>query len=116
MQRKRSKTTRAANSEERQFMAYTKTCACIVCGKPGPSIVDHCLGSTFKHLKQLCGPWFIIPLCERCDSFKSVPHGNIPRFVEMAGKRLYELWEKHIVKSPFKAPPEVHIAIVDWGR
>lgn len=120
MQRKPTKNTRGPNADEKRFMQYTKECSCIVCGQIGPSIVDHCLGATFKHNKILLGHWFIIPLCPICDSFKSVPNGSIARFIDMCCLRLCDLWHKHqanyIKDTGIYPPQDVYDAVMDWGR
>ena len=127
MQRPRSKTTNHANAKERRFAKHTKECDCIVCGQPGPSIVDHALGATFKHNKVHAGHWYLLPLCYSCDKFKSTPNGSTARFIDMTGKRLCDLWSSHIenLKSlklnglcdDVDLPPQdVYDAIMDWGR
>lgn len=121
MQRKATKNTRGPNADEKAFMAYTKECRCIVCGHVGPSIVDHALGSTFKHRKTLVGHWFLLPLCSVCDGFKSAPNGSTSKFIEMCGMQLCELWDEHqqsFEESQFdiSVPCEVRFAIMDWGR
>lgn len=110
MQRKPTKNTRGANSEEKRFMAYTKECSCIVCGNDGPSIVDHAMGATFKHNKVLIGHWFVIPLCLACDNVKT--RGSRRGFENQFGS-LSALWVKHVGNSDFEPPEEVFDAIVD---
>lgn len=113
MQRKPTKNTRVPNAAERSFQAWTKDCDCIVCGNPGPSIVDHCFGATFKHMKVLIGHWFVIPLCVECDNVKT--HGSNKVFREMFDSCSY-LWDKHHMRCPCIVPDEVIQAIDDWGK
>lgn len=94
MQRKQSKTTRGPNAAEKRFQAYTKTSDCIVCGNPGPSIVDHCYGSICKENKILIGHWWVIPMCVNCDKMKSL--GSTRGFISLIGKRLKVLWASHL--------------------
>jgi hypothetical protein len=119
MQRKATKTTRGPNAEEQRFQAFCKESDCSVCGNPGPSIVHHCEGSTFKHNKVLVGHWFTIPLCETCDDV--ITKGSRRAFREKFGPQSH-IWNGVMVdyqceKENFLIIPlEVHQAIMDWGR
>jgi hypothetical protein len=116
MRRKSTKTTRGPDKAEKEFMRATKVSPCVVCGARPPSIVDHCLGSTFKNKKVLVGHWFVIPLCYACDKFKSTPNGSVSRFIDMSGHRLCDLWEKHVESVGSEPPEEVRDSIMSWGR
>jgi hypothetical protein len=77
MNRKPSKNRngRGPNSAEKAFQGWLKNQPCVWCGNEGPSIVDHCKGSTFGHNKVHIGHWFCIPQCVECDTKKTV-HGR----------------------------------------
>ena len=118
MQRRATKNTRMGNSEEKRFHAFTKESDCIVCGNPAPSIVHHCMGSTYKHNKQLIGHWFVIPLCQMCDDV--VTHGSRRKFkdeFDLQG----DYWQKHHANYAFQninyiAPLEIIESIRDCGE
>jgi hypothetical protein len=112
MQRKPTKNTRGPNAEEKRFMAYTKESDCIACNHPGPSIVHHCEGATFRHNKVLIGHAFVIPLCQSCDDV--ITQGSRKKFREEFGPQSM-LWHKHLDNSPFAPPGEVYHAIMDYG-
>lgn len=116
MQRKPTRQSRGANADEKRFMAYTKESSCIACGNPGPSIVDHCMGSSFKikHNLQtvLVGHWLIIPLCLDCDSITT--RGSRRAFREEFGPQS-TLWMRHCDSGPLDPPGEVRAAIEAWG-
>ena len=114
MYRRSSQNTRNANAEEKRWHAWLKEQPCCQCHKPGPSIVEHCVGSTFKHQKQLIGHLFCIPLCSWCDSIKT--RGGRPRYWKMFGERMCESWKRVIDDSPFEPPPRAAAAIMDWNR
>lgn len=117
MQRKATKNTRGPNHQERKFQGWLKEQPCCVCNKPGPSIVDHCQGSTFKHNKMLIGHWFCIPLCPQCDAVHTL--GSEKAFREKFGLQS-EFWRQveneYTEQTGERAPPEVYAAIIDWGR
>ncbi len=113
MQRKATKNTRAANADEKRFHAITKNSDCIVCGNPSPSIVNHCWGATFKHLKVLVGHWFVIPLCLECDNV--ITHGSRRGFSERFGTQS-SLWGSHIKNTAVEPPFEVVESIKDWNQ
>lgn len=118
MQRRATKTTRGANADEKRFMAWVKDLRCCVCGAPGPSIVDHMYGATFKHNKVLVGHWSLLPYCQECDTVKTI-HGR-KAHDEYAGFTQAELWDIQITSYTLDqqrpVPFEVIQAIVDWGR
>lgn len=113
MRRKSTRQSRSANAEEKRFHAFTKESDCICCGMPGPSIIDHCMGSTFKTSKVLVGHWFVLPLCLECDNVTT--RGSKKAFREAFGSQT-ELWLNHIDNSPFEPPEEVVAAIEAWDR
>jgi len=118
MQRKATKNTRGPNADEKRFHGWVKERPCAVCGLPGPSIVDHAEGATFKHNKTLVGHWFVVPLCEAHDKIKT--RGSRRGFKDMFGPHS-ELWEKEIGayladSDMHSVPSDVHLAIIDWGR
>lgn len=113
MQRKPTRQTRGPNSKEVSFHVYTKESDCITCGNPGPSIVHHCEGATFKHNKVLCGHWFVIPLCLICDDV--ITQGSRRAFRERFGAQS-ELWRIHVLTNAASPPEDVMISILDWNK
>lgn len=116
MQRKASKNTRLANAAEKRFHAYTKESDCICCGNPGPSIVHHCEGATFKHNKVLIGHWFVIPLCLECDDV--ITQGSRKAFRAQFGPQS-SLWFKHVplvMLQTTDLPKLVVNAIGAWAK
>lgn len=111
MQRKATNKTRGPTAEEIRFGKITKDCDCIVCGSPGPSIVDHCRGSTFRNLKTLIGHWFILPLCPVCDKWHT--KGSVRRFENESGNQQAVWWSIHIIKNSVVVPDDVLMAIED---
>lgn len=61
MQRKATKQSRAANSDEKAFMSWLKERPCCITGEIGVQ-VHHCVGSAVKHNKVHVGHAFCIPL------------------------------------------------------
>ena len=114
MRRATKRSTRAANAEEKRFMAWVKQQPCIQCQRPGPSIADHLYGSAFIHNKVLIGHWAIIPLCIECDAVKT--RGNHRYYQEMFGETQADSWVRLVLYSPFEPPQELIDAIEDWGR
>ncbi len=116
MQRKATKNTRAANADEKRFIAFVKECDCITCRNPGPSIVDHMYGSTFKQKKILIGMWALLPYCPVCDEVKTT-QGRAAHN-RLFGKTQAELFNYflQIVPSNLMPPDDVVWAIADWGR
>ncbi len=117
MNRKPTRQSRSANAEEKRFQSYTKDADCICCGKPGPSIIDHCMGSSFKikHNLQsvLVGHWLVLPLCLDCD--KITTSGSKRAFREAFGSQSV-LWARHVENSRFRPSDEVLNAIREWGK
>lgn len=116
MMRKPTKNTRGPNAAEKRFMQWIKEQPCCNCGHPGPSIVDHCEGSTFRHMKVLVGHWFLIPLCVLCDKFKTL--GNHRAQKKNFKRTNSDLWCGLVQHYPNKdeIPPEVYEAISKWRR
>lgn len=118
MQRRASKNTRLANSQEKAFMVWTKEQPCCICGAPGPSIVDHMYGSTFKHNKVLIGMWALLPYCFECDKVKT--NGSHFAHLKEFACTQADLWESshldYSIDTGQKAPTEACQAIMDWGR
>lgn len=113
MQRKPTRNTRGPNAEEKRFQAWLKEHDCVWCGDEGPSIVDHCRGATFKHLKTLCGHMFCLSNCVTCDTQKTI-HGK--RLGNEAAK-----WEDVIIEyletvNGATCCDDVFYAIANWGR
>lgn len=113
MQRKPTKTTRGANAEEKRFMAWVKEQPCCCCGMPGPSIVDHAMGATYKHNKVLIGHWYLLPLCYLCDQVKT--QGSRRGFREAFGP-MADLWlgvaDRYNLEG-HEIPNDIGLAIVD---
>lgn len=117
MQRKPTKNTRGPNAEEKRFQAWLKQRPCCVTGKPGPSIVHHCEGATFKHNKVLVGHWFCIPLSQEADDL--VTNRSRKAFREFYGPQSH-LWSleafEYFSDTAINVPDEVTNSILDWGR
>jgi len=112
MQRKPTKNTRGPNAAEKRFQGWLKEQPCVWCGMPGPSIVDHARGATFKHNKTLIGHWFCLPACVRCDHEKTVKGKRQGNEVEA----WYRLVMGYELETGYRCPDEVVIAILDFGR
>ena len=112
MQRKATKNTRGRNAEEKRFQGWLKEHDCVWCGNPGPSIVDHCRGATFKHNKILAGHWFCLPCCVQCDTQKTI-HGK--RLGNEAEKWM-DLESEYSDTKGQHAPNKVYAAIQNFGK
>lgn len=115
MQRKPTKTTRGPSACEKRFHSWVKEHECIVTGAPGPSILHHCEGATFKHNKTLIGHWFVLPLCKEVDDVVTL--GSRKAFREKFGPQS-RLWLKLIREYPLfrEIPISVYTAIRECGR
>lgn len=116
MRRKATKNTRAANAEEKRFMLWVKEQPCCECGN-SPVIVDHMYSSTFRHNKVLIGHWALLPLCESCDSVKTL--GSHNAYTDKFGHTQAQAWEammQESVELTQLVPIEVYNSIMDWGR
>lgn len=119
MNRKPTKNTRGPNADEKRYVTWIKQekITCCACERISPLIAHHCEGATFKHNKVLIGHWFVIGLCELCDSI--VTFGSRREFRNRFGSQA-ELWLKCIDAYRFDkglSPPEdVKSAIMDWAK
>lgn len=112
MQRKATKQTRGPNAAEKRFQGWLKDHSCVWCGNPGPGIVDHAKGATFRHNKTLVGHWFCLPVCYECDKKKTVGgqrHGN-------EAQAWIELECEYAMETGDGAAYEVISAIKDWNK
>ena len=118
VQRKATKTTRAANSLEKQFQGWIKGRPCGYCGCCGPSIGDHARGATFKHNKTLIGHFFVTPKCQRCDRYKTL--GNHREHYARTGLTESSVWlseiEVFIEETGADVPEDVIAAIEDFSE
>lgn len=112
MQRKPTKNTRGPNAEEKRFQGWLKVQDCVWCGYPGPSIVDHARGATFKHNKVLVGHWFCLPVCVVCDHEKTI--GGKRQGNESQAWSGVEL--EYQFETGMTAPDDVATAIEDWNK
>ena len=114
MKRKATKTTRGPNALEKAFQGWLKEQPCATCNKPGPSIVNHAMGSTYKHNKTLIGHIFCNSLCEFCDSIITL--GSRRSFINRFGLQS-DIWRlqayKFIAQTSSNIPEEVMDAIMD---
>ena len=90
---------------------------CVACGMYGvPIIAHHCEGAAFKRkvdmVTVLLGPWFLLPLCQRCDDI--VTHQSRRAFREKFGYQWF-MWRNLIGEFPEKVPEEVFKGIVESG-
>ena len=108
MQRPKGK-TRHANAEEKRYQGWLKEHPCVMCGQPGPSIVEHCRGSTFRQSKELVGHWYCISLCPTCDSGHKKGNYRLHNgdYVSMS-----ELWYGQVIGYSEQPPDEVVAAIM----
>lgn len=116
MQRKPTSNTRGPNAIEKRFQTYTKESDCIVCGNPGPSIVDHVMGATYRDQKTLIGHLFVIPLCMECDTVKT--QGSRRGFCQAFGVTFSDLWLRHAINYQDSAElPEREVQVIaDCGK
>ena len=116
MQRKATKkSTRAANANEKRFMAWVKQQPCIECGSEGV-IADHMYGSAFIHNKVLVGHWALLPLCCACDQVKTL--GSHNAYLKKFGRTQAEAWSCLIDMTEWfsEIPNDAYAAIRDWGK
>lgn len=118
MRRKATKNTRGPSADERAYMAWCKQQPCCICGAPGPSIVDHMYGSTFRHNKVLIGMWALLPYCQVCDSVKT--QGSHRAHLKTFGISQADIWatahKRFEMETNRMVPFHVVSAIADWGR
>lgn len=111
MQRKPTKNTRGPNAEEKRFQGWVKEQPCCWCGSESGSIVDHVMGSTFRHNKTLIGHWFVLPNCAECDYKKTELGQKLGDYAE----KWSEVEARYQVDGYRGAPDEVWIVIEQWG-
>lgn len=115
MQRKSTKNTRGANTDEKRFQAWLKTQKCCVAGQ-GVVEVHHCKGATFKHNKELIGHWFCIPLSQ---SAHRAYHSGSKTWREVYGNQCdhwHDMHYKYKNETGLSAPNSVLNAIMDYGK
>lgn len=112
MQRRATKNTRGPNAAEKAFQGWVKHQPCCWCHSESGSIVDHCRGSTWRHLKTLCGHWFCLAQCLTCDTNKTI-HGKRCGNESKAWLKTMENYESETGITP---PYDVKFAITDWNR
>lgn len=113
MQRKRSKSTRQANTAEKKFIVWMKHKDCSYCGNPGPSRYDHCAGSAAKiklnFSSVLIGPFFGLAECACCANMTH--HEKYDAF----GPH-HKIWLREVEDYPEDIPLEVIDGIIEYGR
>ena len=116
MQRPKTDNTRLEIAPEKRFKIWTKQESCCICWCPGPGIVDHCEGSTFRHNKVLIGMWFLLPYCYEHDLVKT--QGGRAAHFKAFGFNQSQLWLVKIDSYPSKdeIPLEVIQSIRSWNR
>ena len=112
MQRKPTKNTRGPNAEEKRFHAWVKQQPCCWCGSESGSIVDHVMGSTFRHNKTLIGHWFVLPNCAECD-YKKTELGQKLGDYAKAWHTIIVEYENE--RDNEELPIEVFDSIMSWG-
>ena len=118
MQRRATKQSRGANSDERKFMAWIKERGiCAACGNRGHVVCHHLYGSAAKIkvdlITVLIGHSAVIGLCQCCDNI--VTRGSRRKFVDEFGPQ-NALWALQYKDSPVKFPPAVVQGIMDYER
>ena len=116
MQRKATKNTRGPSAEEKRFQGWLKEQPCAITGEIGVH-VHHCVGSSYKHNKELIGHWFCIPLSPRAHSEY---HAGTKAWREKYGPQsLY--WVELLARctdeiNEITCPYQVEAAILDLGK
>jgi hypothetical protein len=118
MQRKSTRQSPAAGAAEKRHMQWIKDrCICAACGKPGPVINHHFLGSARKLyaglVRVLCGHWAVVGLCQRCDDL--VTFGSPKKLSDEYGA-VSDMWFRQIEEFPEEVPLNVMAAIGQWGK
>lgn len=111
MQRKPTKNTRGPNAEEKRFQGWVKQQPCCWCGSESGSIVDHVMGSTFRHNKTLIGHLFVLPNCAECD-YKKTELGQ--KLGDYSYKWITLQADYEHDRGAF-APSDAWAAIEQWG-
>lgn len=119
MQRAETRQSRGIRTNEKRRMEWLKERArCSGCGRSGPVINHHCVGSSAKIRVDLVpvmiGHAFVLGLCQRCDDL--VTKGSKRRLVETLGATQSELWLWQESLNPDPAPEVVIRAIALWGE
>lgn len=108
MQRRSTKQSRGANSQEKAFHRWAKDQGCVICFTDGPSILDHYQGSSkkmyFGIARVMVGHWLLLPLCPVCDGIKT--NGSLRAFNDQFGEWLSH-WMDFICNSPIDIPDNV---------
>jgi len=112
VQRRATKQSRGPNAEEKRFQGWLKEHECVWCGNPGPSIVDHCRGATFKHNKTHVGHWLCLSQCVTCDTGKTI-HGKRQGNESEAW---LDLCHEYEITTGATVPIDVICAIEDFNR
>jgi len=115
MQRKSSKQSRGANSEEKAFQAWLKEQPCAVTGNYGVH-VHHCAGSSYKHNKTLVGHWFCLPLSP---DMHAEYHAGTKAFKQNYGTQAMlwvDLMAKYVEDGNQSCQYEVELAIMNCGK
>jgi hypothetical protein len=118
MQRKPTPQSRGIRAVEKRHMHWIKNrCICAACGKPGPVINHHFLGSARKLPNGLervfCGHWAVVGLCQRCDDL--VTFGSPKKLSDQYGP-VSDMWFRQIEEFPEEVPLNVMAAIGQWGK
>lgn len=114
MQRKKGN-TRLANSDEKKFQGWLKEQVCCVTGEYGVQ-VHHCVGSSFKHNKELIGHLFCIPLSVEAhrdyhSRTKSWREENGPQWAKWSIQM-----QRYQAETGYEVPDMTALAILDLGK
>lgn len=117
MQRRATKQSRAANSDERRFIGWIKErCICAACGINAPVIAHHMAGSSAKIVvdfeRVIFGHWAVIGLCQCCDNL--VTRGSRRALTNSFGSQS-GLWLKQAKDYHGEIPEIIYKAIAQWG-
>lgn len=116
MQRKKTKNTRLANSDEKEFMDWIKNQRCVICGA-SQVIAHHCEGAATKikvdFMTVLIGHWFLLPLCQDHDDIITL--GSRRAFREQFGPQSV-LCLRLLEKYPDIVPEVVIEGIRLWSK
>ena len=72
MNRKSTKQSRGKTAQEKAWQGWLKHQPCSFCDAPGPSIVDHCKGGSYKQNKIQIGELFCNSKCYGCDQIATI--------------------------------------------
>jgi hypothetical protein len=114
MQKKPTKQSKAANTEELRFLAWCKEHPSIVSGYYGVE-VHHCAGSSAKThvgiVRVNIGHWFCLPLTTQ---EHWLYHNRKREFQDLYGTQV-ELWLKLIETYPGSIPDDVIKGVAECG-